>query len=130
MTTEQPIHCSFCAIEQSPDTPLIAGLDGHICESCARLANQVIDVINELKSYNVNVDVYDPWVDPAEAEHEYGVRPIAEPEQGVYDAIVLAVAHNQFRELGARGIRAFGKGNCVLYDVKHILPAGDVDGRL
>jgi len=100
-------------------------------ENCPDLRNtRVIDVINELKSYNVNVDVYDPWVDPAEAEHEYGVRPIAEPEQGVYDAIVLAVAHHQFRKLGARGIRAFGKDNCVLYDVKHVLPASDVDGRL
>jgi len=100
-------------------------------ENCPDLRNtRVIDVINELKSYNVNVDVYDPWVAPAEAEHEYGVRPIAEPEQGVYDAIVLAVAHKQFRELGTKGIRAFGKENCVLYDVKHVLPASDVDGRL
>ena len=101
-------------------------------ENCPDLRNtRVTDIINELKSYNVNVDVYDPWVDSAEAEREYGLKPVDEPERGVYDAIVLAVAHQQFRELGAEGIRAFGKKNgCVLYDVKHLLPVAEVDGRL
>ena len=65
-----------------------------------------------------------------EAEHEYGVKPIKEPQPGSYDAIVLAVAHDQFRAMGASGIRAFGKEDCVLYDVKHLLPASEVDGRL
>ncbi len=100
-------------------------------ENCPDLRNtRVIDVIEELQSYNVNVDVYDPWVDADEAEHEYGVRPISRPQPGVYDAVVLAVAHDQFREMGADGIRAFGKENSVLYDVKHILPVDAVDGRL
>ena len=101
-------------------------------ENCPDLRNtRVIDIISELQSYNVNVDVYDPWVDAVEAEHEYGLKPVEEPEQGVYDAIVLAVAHTQFRELGAEGIRAFGKDEgCVLYDVKHVLPVREVDGRL
>ena len=83
-----------------------------------------------MQSHNVKVDIYDPWVDPLEAKREYGVKPLESPEQGVYDAIVLAVAHRQFREMGADGIRAFGKKASVLYDVKHMLPAGKVDGRL
>ena len=100
-------------------------------ENCPDLRNtRVIDVIEELKSYNVNVDVYDPWVDADEAEREYGVRPVDKPEQGAYDAVVLAVAHDRFRDLGAGGIRASGKKNSVLYDVKHILPVDEVDGRL
>jgi len=101
-------------------------------ENCPDLRNtRVIGIISELQSYNVDVDVYDPWVDSLEAEHEYGLKPVKEPEQGVYDAIVLAVAHQQFRELGADGIRALGKeGGCILYDVKHVLPVSGVDGRL
>ena len=100
-------------------------------ENCPDLRNtRVTDVIAELESYNVNVDVYDPWVDPAEAEHEYGVTPVEAPQPGSYDAIILAVAHDEFRKLGVSGIRAFGKEDCVLYDVKHILPVDQVDGRL
>lgn len=100
-------------------------------ENCPDLRNtRVIDVVDELRSYNVNVEVYDPWVDASEAEHEYGIRPVAEPAAGAYDAIVLAVAHRQFAQMGAAGIRALGKPHCVVYDVKHLLPAGAVDGRL
>ena len=101
-------------------------------ENCPDLRNtRVIDIISELQSYNVKVDVYDPWVDSVEAEHEYGLKLVEEPEQGVYDAIVLAVGHEQFHKLGVAGIRAFGKeGGCVLYDVKHVLPVREVDGRL
>lgn len=100
-------------------------------ENCPDLRNtRVIDVIDELQNYNAIVDVYDPWIDALEAEKEYGVKPVSQPEQGVYDAIVLAVAHREFSELGAAGIRAFGKPGSVLYDVKHVLPANDVDGRL
>ncbi len=100
-------------------------------ENCPDLRNtRVVDVIEELQSYNVNVDVYDPWVDADEAEREYSVRPVDQPEKGVYDAVVLAVAHKQFREMGAAGIRAYCKDNGVLYDVKHILPVDEVDGRL
>jgi UDP-N-acetyl-D-galactosamine dehydrogenase len=74
--------------------------------------------------------VHDPWVDAREAEHEYRLTPIAEPQPGTYDAIILAVAHRQFAELGAERIRAFGKPAAVLFDVKHLLPADQVDGRL
>jgi UDP-N-acetyl-D-galactosamine dehydrogenase len=100
-------------------------------ENCADLRNtRVIDVVRELQSYSVKVDVYDPWVDAAEAQQEYDVTPVTRPDSGAYDAIVLAVAHRQFRELGIEGIRAMGKKNCVLYDVKHVLPYTEVDGRL
>jgi len=100
-------------------------------ENCPDIRNtRVVDVIAELRSHNVRVDVYDPWVSPAEAEHEYGVTLINAPQPGVYDAIVLAVAHRQFREIGAAGIRAYGKAQCVVYDVKQVLPVEDVDGRL
>jgi len=100
-------------------------------ENCPDLRNTgVTDVIDELQSYSINVDVYDPWVDPEQAEREYGIKLVTEPAPGRYDAIVLAVAHHQFHELGAKGIRAFGKENSVLYDVKHVLAASDVDGRL
>lgn len=100
-------------------------------ENCPDLRNtRVIDVIDELQNYNAIVDVYDPWIDTREAEKEYGVKLVSQPEQGVYDAIVLAVAHREFSKLGVAGIRAFGKPGSVLYDVKHVLPASDVDGRL
>ena len=100
-------------------------------ENCPDVRNtRVIDVVRELQSYNLNVDIHDPWANPAAAEREYGVQLIDQPQAGCYDAIVLAVAHRQFRELGSKGIRTFGKPHCVLYDVKHILPARDVDGRL
>ncbi|MCO6412759.1 MAG: Vi polysaccharide biosynthesis UDP-N-acetylglucosamine C-6 dehydrogenase TviB [Thiogranum sp.] len=100
-------------------------------ENCPDLRNtRVIDIIDELRSYHVDVDVYDPRVDPAVAEAEYGVMPIREPGQGAYDAIVVAVAHDEFREMGVKRLRGFGKDTCVLYDVKHVFPAGEVDGRL
>ena len=77
------------------------------------------------------VDVFDPWVDAAEAQHEYGLTPIESPEQGVYDAIVLAVGHDEFRTLGGQGVRAFGKPQAsIVYDVKYVLPRDWVDGRL
>ncbi|VAW81964.1 UDP-N-acetyl-D-glucosamine 6-dehydrogenase [hydrothermal vent metagenome] len=100
-------------------------------ENCPDLRNtRVIDVIESLQDYNLNVDVYDPWVDADEAEREYGIRPIGQPQHGSYDAIVLTVAHDRFRELGETGIRAFGKDKNVIYDVKYLLPADAVDGRL
>jgi len=100
-------------------------------ENCPDLRNtRVIDVIEALQGYNMSVDVYDPWVDADEAEREYGIHPVGEPQHGSYDTIVLAVAHDRFRELGEAGIRAFGKDKSVVYDVKHILPIEAVDGRL
>jgi len=100
-------------------------------ENCPDLRNtRVVDIIAELSGYNAKVDVYDPWVDAVEAEREYGITPIAEPSRGQYDAIILAVGHRQFAEMGAEGIRAFGKAGCVLFDVKYVLPRDAVDGRL
>lgn len=100
-------------------------------ENCPDLRNtRVIDSIKKLRDYNVNVDVYDPWVNPTSAQHEYGITPIREPEPGKYDAIVLAVAHQQFREIGAAGLRRLGKEKHVLFDLKYILPKADSDIRL
>ncbi|MDX1252542.1 MAG: Vi polysaccharide biosynthesis UDP-N-acetylglucosamine C-6 dehydrogenase TviB [Gammaproteobacteria bacterium] len=100
-------------------------------ENCPDLRNtKVTDIIKELHSYHAQVDVYDPWINPAEAEHEYGITPVATLEPGKYDAIILAVAHHQFREMGAEKIRALGKPHAILFDVKYILPADQVDGRL
>ncbi|KFN45087.1 Vi polysaccharide biosynthesis UDP-N-acetylglucosamine C-6 dehydrogenase TviB [Arenimonas oryziterrae] len=100
-------------------------------ENCPDLRNtRVIDIIAELRDYSAQVDVHDPWIDAAEAGHEYGLTPIAAPQAGVYDAIILAVGHRQFAALGAEGIRAFGKPSSVLYDVKSVLPRTAVDGRL
>jgi UDP-N-acetyl-D-galactosamine dehydrogenase len=100
-------------------------------ENCADLRNtKVVDLVRELQAANARVDVHDPWVDPDLARHEYALELVAEPKVGSYDAIILAVAHRQFVELGAGGIRAFGKPNSILYDVKGILPREAVDGRL
>jgi UDP-N-acetyl-D-glucosamine/UDP-N-acetyl-D-galactosamine dehydrogenase len=100
-------------------------------ENCPDLRNTgVIDIIQEMKTYNTLVDIYDPWADPAEAHHEYGLDLISAPEKNTYDAIIICVAHNQFKEMGAQGIRALGKQNHVLFDVKHVLPKADVDARL
>ncbi len=100
-------------------------------ENCPDLRNtRVVDIVQELQTYNTCVDVFDPWVDAAEAEHEYALTPIQQPEPGTYDAIIVAVGHEQFRALGAEGIRALGKPDCVLYDVKYVLPRDAVDGRL
>jgi UDP-N-acetyl-D-galactosamine dehydrogenase len=90
----------------------------------------VVDIIAELGSYGMQVDVHDPWVDPVEAEQEYGVSPIADPAADSYHALVLAVSHDQFRELGITGLRRLGKPGAVVYDVKYLFPAEDTDGRL
>lgn len=100
-------------------------------ENCPDLRNtRVVDIIRELREYNVSVDVYDPWVSPEEAEHEYGITPVAEPLPNAYDGIVLAVAHNQFRGMGAHSIRRLGKPAHVLYDLKYLLRAEEADLRL
>jgi UDP-N-acetyl-D-galactosamine dehydrogenase len=100
-------------------------------ENCPDLRNtRVVDIIAELADFQAQVDVYDPWVDAAEAQHEYGITPIAAPKTGEYDAIVLAVGHAEFAKLGGEGVRALGKANSVVYDVKYVLPRDAVDGRL
>ena len=100
-------------------------------ENCPDLRNtKVVDIVRELQEYNVNAHVYDPWIDIAEAQHEYGITPIQRPDAGAYDAVIIAVAHHQFKELGAAGIRAFGKPSHVLYDLKYVLAASESDLRL
>src|SRR5215813_5835710 len=93
-------------------------------ENCPDIRNsKVIDVVRELRKYGAAVDVYDPWASGAECKHEYGVRPVRALERGRYDAVVIAVAHRQFRDLGARGARRLCRKNHVLYDIKHVWPA-------
>jgi UDP-N-acetyl-D-galactosamine dehydrogenase len=101
-------------------------------ENCTDLRNsKVIDTIKAFGEYNTIVDAYDPWIETGQAEHEYGITPLAKPpKDGTYDAVVLAVPHRQFVEAGAEGIRRYGKGVSVIYDVKSVLPAGTADGRL
>jgi UDP-N-acetyl-D-galactosamine dehydrogenase len=101
-------------------------------ENCPDVRNtKVVDIIRTLEKYNAKVDVYDPWIDVKDAEHEYGLKCLAEvPKLGEYAAIVLAVGHRQFVELGEHGIKAFGQPGAVLFDVKSILPRGAADGRL
>lgn len=100
-------------------------------ENCPDIRNtRIIDIVHELEDYHINADVYDPWVDAREAEHEYGISPIQQLPQGTYDAIVLAVAHEQFKAMGAADIRALGKPNHVLYDLKYVLPQSESDLRL
>jgi UDP-N-acetyl-D-galactosamine dehydrogenase len=100
-------------------------------ENCPDLRNtRVVDILTELADYNVASDVFDPQVNKDDAEKAYGIRPVQQPEAGVYDAIVLAVAHREFRELGSEGIRAWGKTEHVLYDLKYLLPKNQSDLRL
>lgn len=100
-------------------------------ENCPDLRNtKVVDIIKELKDYDCCVDVYDPWVSKEESEHEYSITPIADPIASHYDAILMAVAHQEFRNLGASQIRAFGKQNHILYDLKYVFSRDDSDLRL
>ncbi|MGD8524706.1 MAG: Vi polysaccharide biosynthesis UDP-N-acetylglucosamine C-6 dehydrogenase TviB [Thioalkalispiraceae bacterium] len=100
-------------------------------ENCPDLRNtRVIDMVDELTEYGSNVDVYDPWVDKQEAKHEYGLDLINNIDNNKYDAIILAVGHDQFKQLGAETIHQYGKDEHVVYDLKYILPPDHVDGRL
>lgn len=100
-------------------------------ENCPDLRNtRVIDIISELKEYNCDVDVYDPWVKSQEALDEYGIKPITKPKAGDYDAIILAVSHHYFKLMGAAAIRALAKPIAILYDLKYVLTAEESDLRL
>ena len=100
-------------------------------ENCPDIRNsKVFDVVKELQKFGAKVDVYDPWADGAECKHEYGTRLCRSLERNRYDAIVVAVAHREFREMGVTGVRKLGRKNHVLYDIKHVFKASDVDGRL
>jgi UDP-N-acetyl-D-galactosamine dehydrogenase len=100
-------------------------------ENCPDLRNsRVVDIVRELGDYNVHTDVFDPWVNSDEALREYGFGTVSAPQPGTYDAIVLAVGHRQFREMGAQAIRALGSANHVLYDLKYVLGREEADLRL
>ena len=100
-------------------------------ENCPDIRNtKITDIVTELNEYHMDVDVYDPWVDVQEAEHEYGITPVQSVDTDTYDAVILAVAHDQFKAMGADEIRALGKEQHVLYDLKYVLDATESDIRL
>ena len=100
-------------------------------ENCPDLRNtRVIDIINTLESYHADVDVYDPWVDPVEAQQEYSIKLQTTLTDNTYDAVILAVSHKAFSDLGVNAIRKLGKAEHVLYDIKSLFPKEQVDGRL
>jgi UDP-N-acetyl-D-galactosamine dehydrogenase len=100
-------------------------------ENCPDLRNtRVVDLVEEFKGFNCSVDVYDPWVDKQEAHREYGITPVDSLAKGKYDAVVLAVSHDEFKKMSIEEINILGKDNFVLYDIKYLLKADQVDGRL
>ncbi|MBJ8498909.1 Vi polysaccharide biosynthesis UDP-N-acetylglucosamine C-6 dehydrogenase TviB [Acinetobacter oleivorans] len=100
-------------------------------ENCPDIRNtKVIDIVKELEEYHMSVDVYDPWIDSKETQHEYGITPVKQPTVGQYDAVILAVAHNEFKEMGIEAIRSLGKASHVLYDLKYVLAQSESDIRL
>ncbi|MHB1540763.1 MAG: Vi polysaccharide biosynthesis UDP-N-acetylglucosamine C-6 dehydrogenase TviB [Steroidobacteraceae bacterium] len=100
-------------------------------ENCPDVRNsKAVDVVRELRKYGAQVDVHDPWADRRECLREYGLRPVSRLRPKHYDLVVLAVAHDQFRKLGAAAIRKLCRKNHVLYDIKHAFPAAEVDARL
>lgn len=117
------------AIQPSGSRVLVMGLT--FKENCPDVRNtKVVDLVSELEAFHCEVDVFDPWADAKECREEYGLELIDSPAEGSYDAIVLAVAHEKFRDFGADGLRRLGRENHVLYDIKHVLPKSAVDGRL
>ena len=100
-------------------------------ENCPDLRNtRVVDVISHLKDFNIKVDINDPWANANEAKTEYGIELTVTPELGAYDAVIIAVAHNEFKAMGLNKIRQFTHQNGVVYDIKHLFNADEVDGRL
>jgi UDP-N-acetyl-D-galactosamine dehydrogenase len=100
-------------------------------ENCPDLRNtKVVDIVSELKEYNINVEIVDPWCSNKQAQYEYGLSLIQLDKENYYDGIIIAVGHNEFKELGAKNIRALGKESHVLYDLKYILDKESVDLRL
>jgi UDP-N-acetyl-D-glucosamine/UDP-N-acetyl-D-galactosamine dehydrogenase len=122
LMTKKRIHVADANI-------LIMGLT--FKENCPDIRNtRVVDLVEEFKSFNCNVDVYDPWVDKDEVVYQYNIKPIEKPVEGKYDAILLAVAHDEFKVLTVGQIRAYGKDNHVLYDIKYLLKTNESDARL
>ena len=117
------------SIESKNARVLILGLT--FKENCPDIRNtRVIDIVSELKAKNCAVDVYDPWVDEREVESEFGFLTISELTEGQYDVIVIAVAHNEFKNMGADRIRSLGKASTVIYDLKYVLTEDQADLRL
>jgi UDP-N-acetyl-D-galactosamine dehydrogenase len=120
--TKQRIHVQGARV-------LVMGLT--FKENCPDLRNtKVVDIVRELADYEVTAEVYDPWVNACDARHEYGFATIEKPEPGAYDAIILAVAHQQFKAMGVDALRALGKPEHLLFDLKYILGAEESDIRL
>ena len=108
---------------------LIMGLS--FKENCTDLRNtKVVDIIDTLNTYHVKVDIHDPWIDPDLAKAEYNISMLKQPGENQYDAIILAVAHEKFRELGIDQIRKFGKTNSIIFDIKYLFPRGENRYRL
>jgi UDP-N-acetyl-D-galactosamine dehydrogenase len=100
-------------------------------ENCPDFRNtRVIDIVNELKTHNLKIDIYDPWIEAKSANQEYNINMTRELKDNTYDAIIVAVAHDAFKELGSEKIKALGKQNCIIYDVKSMLSKDVIDGRL
>ena len=100
-------------------------------ENCPDFRNtKVTDIVAELQSYGSKVEVYDPWVSASEVRDEYGMDLVTQPQAGEYDAIILAVAHREFKEMSAETLRDFGKPGAILYDIKYVLPPNASDDRL
>jgi len=100
-------------------------------ENCADTRNtRVADIMSELAAYSVSADLFDPWIDAEQVKQEYGITAISEPERSTYDAIILAVAHSAFQQMGAETIRTFGKPGALLYDIKGMFAKSASDMRL
>jgi UDP-N-acetyl-D-galactosamine dehydrogenase len=101
-------------------------------DNCPDIRNtRVIDLVHAFAEFSASVDINDPWADRAEARHEYGIELLpSEPGAGEYDAVVLAVSHDRFREMGVDDLRKLGNGRAVVYDIKGVFPQSAVDGRL
>lgn len=100
-------------------------------ENCPDIRNtKIVDLVTKFKNLNCNVDVHDPWVSDGEAQSEYKIKIIKNPNKGKYDVVILAVAHDIFKNLKIDEVKSFGKDNHIIYDVKHIYNSNIVDGRL
>ena len=99
-------------------------------ENCPDLRNsKVADIVARLGEYNAQIDIWDPWVSPAECEHEFGISSRRDRPDGPYDGIIVAVAHREFAKLGIDGIRELTEENAVIYDLKGVFPRQQTDGR-
>ena len=112
-----------------PPPIMIMGLS--FKENCPDLRNtKVVDIIAEFKDYGLEVEVYDPWVEPLDALNEYGLEMLNSPKKQSYDAVVLAVGHQDFSSMPVQQIKEFTKPRSVIFDVKNVLPPSMVDGSL